>query len=239
MSKKILSEETIISSTVGNSSGIPIGEYRKFLYETMGKDFIDSMDYTIFQKWLFSHTGKTLKEVVDEHKKNYKAENIKELLSERRFCIISKPDKAFIIAFDKSMNEIGYDCENIVGSGLVWGVFMIIYGKTDTKNRPCVARIYIRQDGIVLRLFFSTINKHRVYIENANEHIKNAFAGGQDCPCRSDCKFSKVKKTYFVDDKKFEKCAHAEFIFSNPNLEKLPDYISLLLEFYPVKKSKK
>ena len=233
MSKKLLSEDTVI---IMNAN--PIGEYRDFLYQAMGKDFIDSMDYSAFQKWLFSHSGKTLKEVAAEHFNNYKAKNMEELLSEKRFNIVSEPDKAFILAFDKAINEIGYDCENIIGSGIGWGLFMIIYGKTGTKSRPCIARIYIKEDSIALRLFFSSINKHCTYIESAPQHIKTAFSGGRNCPCGPDCKFSKAKKVYTIDNEKYEKCAHANFNFSQPTLEKLPDYMGLLTEFYPAKKAK-
>ena len=145
MGKKLLSENTIIKTVVGNSSDTPpAGEYWNFLHEALGKDFLGNLDYSASQKWLFSHTGKTLKEVVDEHNNDYKAENMNELLSEQRFNVISKSDKAFIQSFDNAMNKLGYDCENIIGSGLTWGFYMIVYGKTGTKSRPCAARIYIK-----------------------------------------------------------------------------------------------
>ena len=134
MSNKLLSEDTVIKTTVGNSTCTPpIGEYRKFLYETIGKDFIDSMDYSGFQKWLFSHTGKTLKELVNEHNSGYKAETLEDLLFEKRFDVISESSKGFIKTFDKAMNELGYDCENLISAGLTWGLYMIVYGKPEPK----------------------------------------------------------------------------------------------------------
>jgi len=236
MSKKLLPEDTIIRTVVGNENGIPIGEYRKFLYEAISKDFIDSMDYSSFQKWLFSHTGKTLKEVVSEFNNHYEVRNMNDLLSERRFNIISKQDKAFIIAFNEAMIAFGYDCENIISSGLVWGLFMIIYGKTDTKSRPCIARIYIKEDGTVnLRLFLTKIDKHMRFIENAPKHIKVSFnfIGGDCTFCNANCK---SRKCYSIDGQSMEKCVYSTFYFNNLSIDKLDDYMNLLKEFHPIKK---
>ena len=237
MSKKLLSEDTVIRSVVGNPNGIPIGEYRKFLYEAIGKDFIDNMGYTDFQKWLFSQTGKTLKEVVDEHFINYKAENMADLLSERRFNIVSENNKAFIVAFDKAMNERGYDCENIVTSGLTWSYYMIVYGKSDTKSRLCATRVYIQADGTVSPRFFLTkVEQHMSYIENAPAHIKDGFnfTGGDCTLCNMNCTQGKV---YTIDGHAMAKCSHNTFFFSMPSVEKLLDYMSLFAEFYPPKKA--
>jgi len=97
-----------------------------------------------------------------------------DLLSETRFNILSKSDKTFIKTFDKEMQMLRYDCENIIGSGFTWGMYMIAYGKTGTKNRPNAARIYIKDDGeVCLRLFLNKVDKHMKYIENAPAHIKN------------------------------------------------------------------
>jgi len=236
MRKKLLSEDTDIRSVVGNPGGIPVGEYRKYFYEAIGKDFVDSMDYSGFQKWLFSHTGKTLREVVDEYKYNYEAKNMDDLLSERRFDIISEHDKGFINAFDKAMNVFGYDCENMVGSGLVWGLFMFVYGKTGTKSRACAARIYVKEDGaITLRLFLTKVEKHMKYIENAPAYIKDGFnfATGDCTSCNSSCTQGKV---YTIEGQLMNKCSHATFYFNEPSVDKLPDYMGLLAEFYPTKK---
>ena len=227
--KELLPEDTII---VWNK--FPIGEYRRFFRQATGKEEImtDTMD---FQTWLLTQAGKTLKEALEEHFNPSDPKNMKELLSERRFEIISEVDKAFIVAFDEAINELRYDFGGSIGSGYTWSPLMIIYGKTGTKSRPCVARIYIGEGSTVLRLFFNNIDKHRAYIENAPEHIKELFFGGRDCDCEPKCKLSKARKIYTINDRKFEKCAHADFMFSQPNLEKLPDYIGLLTEFYPVK----
>ena len=80
---------------------------------------------------------------------------MEEMLFERRFNIISKQDKAFIIALDGAINELGYDFGGVIDSGYRWSPLMIIYGKTGTKNRAVAARIFIRNNSIVLRLFLT------------------------------------------------------------------------------------
>jgi hypothetical protein len=227
MSKKLLSEDTVI---IWNAN--PMGKYRDFLYAAIGKEVIDSKGD--FQKWLLPHYGKTLKELVNDVQNQYEAANLTELLEERRFNIVSEKDKAFIVAFDKAIAELGYDCENTIGSGYSWSPLMIIYGKTGTKSRPCIARIYIHNDGISLRLFFTNINKHRAYIENAPKHIKTIFYGGVNCPCRPDCPH-KGQKIYTIDNKDYKKCCHADFRITKPNIDELSDYIGILAEFYPAK----
>jgi len=228
--KKLLPEDTVI---IWNTH--PVGEYRNFLNEANCKEHIDSMDYSGFQKWLFSHTGKTLKEVVDEHNNNYKAKNMDELLSERRCDALSKDDKTFIAAFDKAINELGYDCENTITSGNAWSPMAIVYGKTGTKSRPCPARIYIKDDGITLRLFLNKVDKHMQYIENSPPHIKNAFIfEGSDCQsCNTSCAPGKV---YTIDGQQMQKCNHSTFYFYGAHIGILPDIMGLLSKFYPVKK---
>ena len=231
MAKKLLSEDTAI---IWNAN--PIGKYRDFLYQAMGKEFIDGKGD--FSKWILPHYGKTLKELVHDMQSNYEPKNLTELLAERRFYTVSEDDKAFIVAFDKAINELGYDCENTIGSGYIWSPLMIIYGKTGTKSRPCIARIYIQNDGISLRLYFTNINKHRAYIESLPEHIKSIFLGKNGCPCRPDCPH-KGQKVYTIDDKEYRKCCHADFRITKPNIDELSDYIGLLAEFYTVKKTKR
>ncbi|MCL2204101.1 MAG: hypothetical protein FWB88_09220 [Defluviitaleaceae bacterium] len=230
MASRLLPEDTEI---IWNAN--PVGKYRDFLYEAMGKEVVDSKGD--FQKWLLPHYGKTLKELVNDMQNNYEAVNLTELLAQRRLNIVSENDKAFIIAFDNAINELGYDCANTIGSGYSWSPLMIIYGKTGTKSRPCIARIYINNEDISLRLFFTNINKHSAYIENAPEHIKAIFFGGHDCPCRPDCPH-KGQKIYTIDDKTYHKCCHADFRIVTPKIEELSDYMGLLAKFYPVKKVK-
>lgn len=164
------------------------------------------------------------------------------LLVQERFDLISPADKAFITAFDGEIAKLGYDCGGAIGSGYCWGKYMIIYAKTGVKSRQVAARIYIREDGIVLRLFLNQIDKHRPAVEAAPAFIKEAFAGehGTCHHCHNDkggvCKF---RKTYTLDGRYFEKCNGFTFEFHNPNLERLPAYLSLLEEFYPNKRGRR
>ena len=226
--KKILAEDTVI---VWGS--IPVGEYRKFFKESIGNEFANDKN---FQTWLFTQIGKTLKETTEDYLNPAKPQNIEELLSERRFNIISEPDKKFIIAFDAAINELGYDCGGVIGSGAGRCSYMIAYSKTDVKTLQVFARIYIGSSGeIILRLYFSNIDKHRSYIENAPVHIKSVFTGeyGNCKHCEKNlCKF---KKIYIIDGRDYEKCNGLVFEFWQPDLDKLPDYIGLFSEFYPKK----
>jgi hypothetical protein len=164
---------------------------------------------------------------------------MRSILSESRFDFISDPDKSFIIAFDEEMRRLGYDFGNYIGSGYCWGRYMIIYTKAGVKNKNVIARIYIRDTEIILRLYFSNIDKHRSYIESAAPYIKDVFTGVHgDCShCKNDkngiCKF---RKTYTMESRLFEKCNGIVFEFWQPDLSKLPGYIDLLSEFYKTKK---
>lgn len=133
---------------------------------------------------------------------------MKDILQEEGFSFISNEDKAFIRAFDGEMNKLGYDFGDQIGSGYCWGKYMMIYTKSGAKSKKVYARIYIRDDSVVLRLFFSDIDQHRAYIERAPLHIKDVFAGehGACQHCRSEegggCRF---RKTYSLDGQRIEK----------------------------------
>ena len=67
---------------------------------------------------------------------------------------------------------------------------MIVYCKTATKSRPCIARVYIHKNGAVSPRFFLTkLDKHMAYIQNAPQHIKDAFnfTGGDCTSCNASC----------------------------------------------------
>lgn len=156
------------------------------------------------------------------------------ILSEERFNIISKENKAFICTFSDELSRLGYGFGGNIGSGFCWGKYMIIYSKIGVKSKQVIARIYIRENSIVLRLFLNKIDKHREYIENAPAFIKEVFTGdhGKCNHCHNDkggvCKF---RKTYTIDNNYIEKCNGITFEFWEPNLERLPHYIDLLKEF--------
>ncbi len=132
---------------------------------------------------------------------------MEQIISQSAYNFISEKDKQFIIAVDEAVKEIGYESGGSIGSGYCWGRYMIIYAKTGVKDKKVAARIYIRDNGIVLRLFFSSIDKHREYIENAPDFIRMPFVSGHgDCHhCHNEkegsCKF---RKTYTMNDRFIE-----------------------------------
>ena len=102
---------------------------------------------------------------------------MKGLLSDERFSFMAEKDKDFILAFDDEIRKLGYDSGPNISSGYCWGKYMIIYSRSGVKNRKVVARIYIREKSIVLRLFLSNIDDHREFIEDAPDYIKKVFTG--------------------------------------------------------------
>jgi hypothetical protein len=162
------------------------------------------------------------------------------LLKEERFSFVSKENKKFIIEFTKQMKLIDYDFGGLIGDGYCWGHYMVIY----SKKKKVIARIFIRNKGIkmwggkehkwnnsiVLRLFFSNIDKHMKYIENAPSHIKLPFTNDQGLcnHCGEKCHNRKI---YTVNGQKIEKCGYV-FSFTDPKIEHINDYINILMEFY-------
>lgn len=161
------------------------------------------------------------------------------ILAEQRFDFLSERDKAFILAFDREMEAFGFDFGGSIGSGYCWGRYMVIYAKSGVKSKQVPARIYLREDGIVLRLYLNQIDKHRAYLEQAKPFILAPFLGPRgDCThCHNDkngmCKF---RKSYTLCGRDIDKCNGITFEFFEPSLERMPDYIGLLREFYPGKK---
>lgn len=162
---------------------------------------------------------------------------MKTILTEERFNIITAENKAFILAFDNEISKLGYSFGSNIGSGACWGKYMIIYSKIGVKSKKVAARIYITENSIVLRLFLNNIDNHREYIESTKNYIKEVFTGehGNCHHCHNDkggtCKF---RKYYTLENKYIEKCNGITFEFREPNLDKLPDYLGLLKEFYPL-----
>lgn len=160
-------------------------------------------------------------------------------LKDAKFDFISIENKEFIGKFDAEMETIGYSSGNDIGNGYCWGKYMIIYRKSSGKDKQGIARIYIRDDGIVLRLYLNKIDKHREYIEKAEQFIKEPFVNGYGIcgHCHNEkqgiCKF---RKTYTLDDMEISKCNGMTFEFQNPDTEKLPEYMALLKEFLPKRK---
>ncbi|MHB1484879.1 MAG: hypothetical protein ACYCYI_09470 [Saccharofermentanales bacterium] len=171
---------------------------------------------------------------------------IAKLMQESRFDFVNEDDKAFITAFDAALLDRGWGIENNGHfKGYCWGRYMFIYCKLGVKAKKVAARIYLRDDNIVLRLFLNGMDKHRTFLESAPEHIKRVFlpGGGGDCHHCPDggsrvngkCMF---RKNYTIDGQAAEKCNGAVFEYHQPAISKLPDYLALLDEFYPTKGKK-
>lgn len=163
------------------------------------------------------------------------------ILKEERFDCVSNSDKAFMLAFNTEMARLGYGFGGKIGSGYCWGKYMVIYTKSGVKSKTVYARIYIRNDSIVLRLFLNNIDKHCAFIEQTPAHIKDVFTNDY-AKCKHDrddqngnCQF---RKTYTIDGRLIEKCNGNTFEFFHPSIEALPDYIALFTEFFPGKKKK-
>lgn len=158
---------------------------------------------------------------------------IEKQIEEEQFNFIQEKDKQFIILFTKALEKMGYTYGGEIGSGYCWGKYMLIFRKANIKSKNVVARIYIRDDSIVLRLFLNKVTKHASYISAAPDHIKNVFTGeyGNCKHCKGDnCKF---RKDYQIDGAVIEKCNGTTFEFPKPTVAFLSDYISLFQEFYP------
>jgi len=161
---------------------------------------------------------------------------IRGTLSEEKFDVISKEDKAFIFTYDEMINTLGYDFGN-----RLWGASdytEIGYSKTGVKSKNMVSRIRIEHDTgkILLRIYVNDVDKHRNYIESAPAHIKAGFAfdGGECTGCNIN--FCHPKK-YTLDGKSYVKCTHFAGTFHEPKIENIPGYCTLLATVYQ-KKSK-
>jgi hypothetical protein len=231
MAKTALSESTIIE--IGKS--IPLYDYIAFFEQAT----CVALPFAEFQLWLNTQVGKPVGQAFASFREAAVRKNMPELMTEERFGILSETDKMFIKTFDKRIGELGYDCGGGIGAGYVWGKFMIVYSKTGAKTKKVAARIYIREDGIALRLFLNNVDKHRTYIERAAAHIKDVFTDGfSNCTCKPQKENCRMRKAYTVVGTSYEKCSGEAFVFWNPTTARLPDYINLLAEFYPPRRTK-
>jgi hypothetical protein len=157
-------------------------------------------------------------------------------LTDPRFIFINEDNREFIASFDDQMTRLGYDFGGEIGSGYCWGKYMLIYRKTNVSSKRVYARIYIREQEIVLRLFLNEIDKQRYFLEHAPKHIKDVFTGPHgDCEHCHNQKdgFCRFRKTYSLDGRLIQKCNGIVFEFPEPTTQKLGDYISLFTRFYP------
>lgn len=164
-------------------------------------------------------------------------------LSDLRYDYISPSDKEFIAKFDVEMGTQGYSTGGVITPGYAgapaWGRYLLIYAKVGVKSKQVAARIYCTDNGIILRLFLNSINKHVGFIETAPECIRTVFDNGfgdcHHCESRPNglCKF---RKTYTLNGEFHEKCNGEVFQFFKPDIKNLPAYMDLFREFYPVRR---
>ena len=168
---------------------------------------------------------------------------MKDLLSDPKYDFIVPDEKAFVIAFDQAMAQSGYE-SNGIQPYVCLGRYKIEYCKAGLKTKRYVARFYFRDSGLVFRLYFSNIDKHREHIENAPEFIRAPFTNDvgrcKQCDKNGGCIGKKgqcsFKKSYTIGGSLYEKCAGENYYFDNLDLSSVPQYMELLNRFYPSKK---
>ena len=119
---------------------------------------------------------------------------------------------------------------------------IINYSKSKVKSKKNITRIsIIENNNITLRLFFDekSIDKNMRYIEKAPSHIKLPFLNehGLCKNCGEENGWCHNRKIYTVNGLQIKKCGYA-FIFTNPKIKYVMDYVDILMEFY-AKKLKK
>lgn len=159
------------------------------------------------------------------------------LLQDSKFDFVEVADKELIVAFDLAMGELGYTCGSAISDGYCWGKYMIIYTKSGVKSKKSYARIYIRDADVILRLYFSNVDKHRTAIEHAPHYVQEAFTGDfpacGHCGGKTECIH---QKRYTLHGKPCEVCDGKAFWFFRPTQARLPAYLDLFQTFYPPKK---
>lgn len=167
---------------------------------------------------------------------------MKDLLEDKTYSFVNSKDKEFITAFDAEMNRLGYTCNQTIGDGYCWGRKMIIYTKAGVKSKKSYARIYIRENDLILRMYFSNVDKQRQSIEQAPDYIRQAFTGDYGicghCHNMKEDGSCNHRKSYTIYGKHYEFCDGFAFWFFSPVLARIPEYIKLFLTFYPKKKQK-
>ena len=162
------------------------------------------------------------------------------LLSDEKYTFVHQKDKDFIIVFNDFMVNAGYE-NNGIQPYVVFGKYKIEYFKPGNKTKKYIARIYFRDDKIVLRLYFSNIDKHRDYIEKSPDFIKKPFIDESHRCKKPNCKGMgndkcRYQKTYTIDGVLYIKCAEQSFCFYKMDAENASRYVELLTTFYPNRK---
>ena len=135
---------------------------------------------------------------------------MKDLLKEEKYAYVNPQDKEFIVAFDAEMTRLGYTCGHTIGDGYCWGRNMIVYTRAGVKSKKSYARIYMREDGLILRMYFSNVDKQRQAVEQAPDYIQQAFTGDygacRHCHNRKEDGSCSHRKSYTLHGKAYEFC---------------------------------
>lgn len=156
-------------------------------------------------------------------------------LEEKCSDYLRSDDKEFVIAITEGFRLLGYS-HNGLEKGYMWGKYMIIFRKAGVKSKKVYARLYIKENHTVLRMYFNNITKHADYITSCPLYIQHVFCGeyGNCSHCSGeDCKH---RKEYEISGIKYEKCDGYTFEFHDTTVDKVADYLNLFCEFYPNKK---
>ena len=165
-----------------------------------------------------------------------------DLLKSKEYDFVNDKDKQFIVAFDSETQKLGYTCNRTIGEGYCWGKNMIIYTKAGVKSKKSYARIYLRDNDLILRMYFSNVNSQKQAIEQAPDYIQHAFTGNygacKHCHNMKEDGTCSHRKSYTIHNQQYELCDGFAFWFFSPDLAGIPEYIKLFLAFYPDKKRK-
>lgn len=162
------------------------------------------------------------------------------LLSDETYEFAVQNDKDFIVAFITLMMAAGYE-NNGIQPYVVFGKCKIEYFRPGNKTNKYVARIYLRDDEIVLRLYFSNIDRHSAYIAQVPDFIRKPFVDGVHKCKKPNCKGigngkCRYQKIYTIDGVRYMTCAEQSFCYYGMEAGNASQYVDLLSIFYPQKK---
>ncbi len=156
--------------------------------------------------------------------------------------VASCTDTEFIVVFNAEMNRLGYICNRVLGGGDGCDQKMFAFTKAGVKSQKVYARVYLWGNEWILRLYFSQVDKHTEFIEQAPDFIQQAFTGDYGtcghCNNRKEDGSCNHRKSYTIHGRPYELCDGYAFGFTSPSKERIPDYIKLFLTFYPERKRK-
>lgn len=236
---KLSAQETYVKLTVGSQ---PLSEQEQAV---LSKNGLKHGTYTVQFKPDRKVPESEIAEIV---KSRYNDDTAVPPGGERTiaFCdapeaVLSAEDRDFILALDAAMRREGYTSDGIQPY-VCWGKYVISYYRAGVKTKRYVARIYLRSNGLLFRMYFSDIDRHADAIERLPDDIKAAFLSdcGRCRRCSSKTNDSQGncthRKTYSLDGIRHEMCDGLVFLFEKHSVQSIPQYIELLQMFYPRKK---